>query len=88
MLFQVFFAVTNTIPISPGVLVAEAVRLVIFAGLLWVIGDLAVLWVTSHYDIRATRILTARIAYMLRQIGESDGSLPPASAASRDDRQT
>src|SRR5438876_4174348 len=61
MALQVFFGVTSTVPISVGVLFANAVRLMIFAGLLWGIGDLAVLWVKSHYDIRATRILVARI---------------------------
>ena len=58
---------SSTVPLSIGVLFAEAVRLVIFAGLLWGAGDLAVLWVKSHYDIRATRILVARLAYMMRR---------------------
>ena len=86
MAFQVFFGLTSTVPISIGVLLAEAVRLLIFAGLLWVIGDLAVLWVKSHYDIRATRILTARLAYMVRQMGESEGRLPPPGANAPEDR--
>ena len=67
MAAQVIFGLTSAVPISPGVLFADAVRLVIFAGLLWGGGELAVLWVKSHYDIRAQRILTARIAYMLQQ---------------------
>src|SRR5438477_12212029 len=57
MVLQVFFGLTSTVPMSVGVLFAEAVRLIIFAGLLWGAGDLAVLWVKSHHDIRATRIL-------------------------------
>src|SRR5882672_1421329 len=40
MILQVMSGVTSTIEISYGVLVAEAVRLVIFAGLLWGAGDL------------------------------------------------
>ena len=67
MLAQLVFGFTSTVPLSPGVLLADAVRLIIFAGLLWGGGELAVLWVKSHYDIRAQRILTARIAYMLQQ---------------------
>lgn len=67
MALQVFFALTSAAPLSVGVLFADAVRLVIFAGLLWGGGELAVLWVRSHHDIRAQRILTARIAYMLQQ---------------------
>ena len=65
MLLQVVFGLTSTVPISIGVLLADAVRLVIFAGLLWAAGDLAVLYVKSHHDTRATRILVARIAYMI-----------------------
>ena len=85
---QVLSGVTSAVPLSPGVLFAEVVRLVIFAGLLWGAGDLAVLWVKSHHDIRATRILVTRIAYMMRQMGEADGKLPPASEGTRADRET
>ena len=65
MVLQVVFAASSAVPLSPGVVVAEAVRLVIFAGLLWGAGDLAVLFVKSHYDLRATRILMARVAHTL-----------------------
>ena len=67
MILQAFFAVTSAVPLSPGVVVADAVRLIIFAGLLWGAGDLAILFVKSHYDLRATRILTARVAAMLER---------------------
>lgn len=87
MLLQVFFALTSTVPLSVGVVFAEAVRLVIFAGLLWGAGDLAVLWVKSHHDIRATRILNARLVHMVQQIGESTGALKRGSG-SRADRET
>ena len=76
MAMQVSLAFTSTVAISIGVLVADAVRLVIFAGLLWGAGDLAVLAIKSHYDLRATRILTARVAHMVHQIGAADGALP------------
>jgi hypothetical protein len=77
MAAQVVFGLTSTVPLSPGVLFADAVRLIIFAGLLWGSGELAVLWVKSHYDIRAQRILTARIAYMLQQeLGDRPGRAP------------
>jgi hypothetical protein len=85
---QIVSAVTSTIPLSFGVVVAEEVRLLIFAGLLWGAGDLAVLWIKSHYDIRATRILLTRVCYMMREMGEADGKLPPASAGTRADRGT
>lgn len=72
---RVAFAFTSTVPASPGVVFAEAVRLIIFAGMLWGFGDLAVLWIKSHYDIRASRILNARMTYMLEQLTKSGGSL-------------
>ena len=84
---QVVSAITATVPLSIGVLAAEEVRLIIFAGLLWVIGDLAVLWIKSHYDIRATKILVARMEYMMRTMAEADGKLPPSEGA-RSDRET
>lgn len=67
MAAQLVFGLMSTVPLSPGVLFADAVRLIIFAGMLWAAGELAVLWVKSHYDIRAQRILTSRIAYLLQQ---------------------
>jgi hypothetical protein len=88
MVLQVFFAVTSTVPLSVGVVFAEAVRLIIFAGLLWGAGDLGVLWIKSHHDIRATRILTARLVYMVRQIGESTGALKPRVSDSIEDSAT
>jgi hypothetical protein len=88
MVLQVISGVTGTVPASPGVLFAEAVRLVIFAGLLWGAGDLAVLGVKSHHDIRASRILLARMAHMMRETGEASGAVKPASESSRADRAT
>jgi hypothetical protein len=88
MVLQVLAGLTSTVPMSPGVLFAEAVRLIIFAGLLWGAGDLSVLWIKSHYDIRASRILLARMAYMMRQAGEKDGTLKPSGETSRADRET
>lgn len=87
MVTQVFFAVTSTVPLSVGVVFANAVRLVIFAGLLWGGGNLAVLLIRSHHDLRATKILTARLVHMVRQMGEASGQLK-ADAGTRADRQT
>lgn len=88
MVVQLLSGLSGTVPSSPGVLFAEAVRLVIFAGLLWGVGDLAVLGIKSHYDIRASRILLARMAYMMREAGEATGTVKPASQTSRADRET
>ena len=67
MVLQVVLGLTSTVEISYGVLFAEAVRLLIFGGLLWGAGALADLFVRSHHDLRATRVLLARIAYRLRE---------------------
>jgi hypothetical protein len=88
MVLQVIFALSSTVDLSPGIVVADAVRLTIFAGLLWGMGDLAVLAVKSHFDMRATRILTARIAHMMRTTLEASGSIPKEGAGSRADRET
>jgi len=88
MVLQVFFAFTSTVPLSVGVVFAEAVRLIIFAGLLWGGGNLAVLVIKSHHDLRATRILNARLVNLVRQIGESAGHLKPDASGSRADRET
>lgn len=64
---QVFSGLTSTVDISYGVLAAEAIRLLIFAGLLWGAGDIANLCVKSHCDLRATRVLLGRIAQLVGQ---------------------
>ena len=76
MIAQLALGLTSTVEISYGVLFAETVRLLIFAGLLWAAGALADLFVRSHHDLRATRVLLARIAYRLRE--ETPPAVPPA----------
>jgi hypothetical protein len=73
MVVQVANGLSSTVELSYGVLIAEAVRLVIFAGLLWGAGDLADLFVKSHYDLRATRILLGRLTHMVGQMPGSGG---------------
>ncbi|MEP6617987.1 MAG: hypothetical protein ABJE47_01680 [bacterium] len=46
-------------------LLGEASRLVVLAGLLWGVGDLAILFVDVGHDVRATRILLARQSRVL-----------------------
>jgi hypothetical protein len=68
LVVQIVNGVTSPVPISFGVLVAEATRLIIFAGLLWGAGDLADLFVKSHRDVRATRILLGRLTHLVSQM--------------------
>jgi hypothetical protein len=48
-------------------LLTEASRLVVLAGLLWGVGDLATLLIDIGHDVRASRILLGRLA------SQSDG---------------
>ena len=59
---QVVNGFATALEISYGVLAAQALRLVIFAGLLWGAADLADLFVKTHRDLRAMRVLLGRIA--------------------------
>ena len=60
-----------------GLLIGDTVRLVVLAALLYALGDIAAIVIKTHYDIRATRILLAREAHMMEQMGHSQGWLKP-----------
>lgn len=64
-------------------LMTTATRLVVFAGLLWGIGDIAVLLIESNHDLRASRILLARLLGALGQDSAAAGqdAGPPDTAA-------
>ena len=72
-----------------AVIVGDSIRLVVVAALLWAASSLAGLFVVSHYDLRATRILVARQAHVLREMAAAQGVLRPGpTGAQRDeDRQ-
>lgn len=55
-------------------LLGEASRLIVLAGLLWGVGDLAILLIDVGHDVRAARILLAR---------QTHASVAPTPAASR-----
>jgi hypothetical protein len=42
-------------------LLVEATRIIVFAGLLWAAGDMALMVIESNHDLRATRILVGRL---------------------------
>ena len=44
-----------------GTLLIEATRLIVFAGFLWGVADIALMLIESNHDLRATRILVGRI---------------------------
>lgn len=49
-------------------LLVEATRLVVFAGFLWGIGDLALMLIESNHDLRATRILVGRLNSRVQRV--------------------
>jgi hypothetical protein len=71
-----------------AVLVGESIRLVVVAALLWAASNLAALFVKSHYDLRATRILATRQEYVLRQVALAQGAIDSGRAGARRDEDT
>lgn len=65
MLLQIAFGLTSPFDESYGLLFAEAVRMLILSCLLWAVGAISDLFVQSHHDLRASRVLLARIAQRL-----------------------
>lgn len=56
-------------------LLAEAGRLMVLAGLLWASGDIALLLIDVGHDVRATRILLGRqVAHQMGEHQEDPGS--------------
>ena len=62
-----------------GALLIEATRLIVFAGFLWAAGDLAVMFVESNHDLRASRILLGRLNGKLDRLasGPANPEAPP-----------
>lgn len=58
-----------------GTLLIEATRLIVFAGLLWGGGDLALMLIESNHDLRATRILLGRVNNKLERLVDT-GQVP------------
>ena len=54
-------------------LLIEATRLIVFAAFLWAAGDLALMFVESNHDLRATRILVGRLNGRLQRVMEHQG---------------
>jgi len=61
-------------------LLGEVSRLIVFAGLLWGCGDLAMLFVDIGHDLRATRILIGR--QLAHHMNEHHYLIDPAVASS------
>ena len=64
-------------------LLIEATRLVVFAGFLWGAGDMALMFIESNHDLRATRILVGRLNGRLQRIMQHQGIEEPAPPGQR-----
>lgn len=62
-------------------LLGEASRLLVLAGLLWGVGDLALLLIDVGHDVRAGRVLLSRQTYHMVQRGRVDSKLGAGTAA-------
>ena len=57
-------------------LLVEATRILVFAGFLWGIGDIALMLIETNHDLRATRILVGRLHNQLDRLLASRGEPP------------
>lgn len=60
-------------------LLGEASRLIVLAGLLWGVGDLAILLIDVGHDVRAARILLARQTHAIAPVGGAARAPEPAN---------
>jgi len=74
LIAEVIIGVTQQGNQAIGTLLIEATRLIVFAGFLWGIADIALMLIESNHDLRATRILVGRINALLSR---GEGSVPP-----------
>src|SRR5438477_12543319 len=66
-------------------LLGEASRLIVLAGVLWGTGDLAHLLIDVGHDVRAARILVARVAHVARVAPLTGATVERVSARPRTD---
>jgi len=64
-------------------LLGEASRLIVLAGLLWGVGDLAILLIDVGHDVRAARILLARQTHAISPVTPSARAPEPANGVTR-----
>jgi hypothetical protein len=60
---------TDAIPL----LLEEATRLIVFAGVLWGFGDIALMLIESNHDLRATRVLVWQLNALMKMRMEREG---------------
>jgi hypothetical protein len=62
MIAEIVIGISQQGGAAIATLLIEATRLIVFAGFLWGVGDIALMLIESNHDLRATRILVGRIS--------------------------
>lgn len=57
-----------------GTLLVQATQTIVFAGLLWGIGDIALMLIESNHDLRATRILIGRVNKNIQKLADDQAA--------------
>jgi hypothetical protein len=55
------------------VLLEEATRLIVFAGVLWAFSDISLMLIESNHDLRATRVLIWQLNALMKMRMEREG---------------
>jgi hypothetical protein len=76
MIAEVVMGISQQGGAAVATLLIEATRLIVFAGFLWGVADIALMLIESNHDLRATRILVGRINARLNDAGPGTGQNP------------
>lgn len=76
LLLEIIIGLTREGASAIPTLLVEATRLIVFAGLLWGAGDLALMLIESNHDLRATRILVGRLNGRVERMEKAGGWTP------------
>lgn len=70
LIAEIIIGLTQQGSAAIGTLLVEATRTIVFGGLLWGIGDIALMLIESNHDLRATRILVGRMNKTVQHISD------------------
>ena len=73
-------------PMAMTTLMVEATRLVVFAAFLWAAGDMALMFIESNHDLRATRIHVSRLEAIAAEQAAADARQRPRDYPPAPDR--
>jgi hypothetical protein len=62
LIAEVVLGIRSGSSMAMSTLMVEATRLFVFAAFLWAAGDMALMFIESNHDLRATRILVSRLS--------------------------